>query len=163
MNVFTFHFWTMQINLFRQDLKFHTVKLGTSYVYRSLRQVHLISIEVFTTIVMSKVLFYFEKRKLIFYTSVLPFLGHVMIMLLPNCEEESLSIGGRLLLGTGFFVFGTGIGAYYSISFPAVGMAVPSKIRGLSYGVLCFFQTLAMSMVPILSGIIIEEDISNEI
>jgi hypothetical protein len=66
-----------------------------------------------------------------------------------------LSVGGKFLLGSGFFVFGTGIGAYYSVSFPAVGMAVPKSIRGLSYGVLCFFQTLAMSMVPIISGLII--------
>ena len=67
------------------------------------------------------------------------------------------------MLATGFIVFGTGIGGYYSVSFPAVGMAVPKKIRGLSYGVLCFFQTLAMSLVPILSGRIIEEDVTNEI
>jgi hypothetical protein len=58
----------------------------------------------------------------------------------------------------GFFIFGTGIGGYYSVSFPAVGLAVPSEIRGLAYGILCFFQTLAMSLIPILSGIIIEED-----
>lgn len=86
----------------------------------------------------------------------MPFLGHMMIMLLPNCEEESLTIGGKLMLAAGFLVFGTGIGGYYSVSFPAVGMSVPKKIRGLSYSVLCFFQTLAMSLVPILSGLIIE-------
>lgn len=78
-----------------------------------------------------------------------------MILVLPNCEEKSLSLGGKFLLGCGFVVFGTGIGSYYSVSFPAVGKAVPQKIRGLSYGVLCFFQTLGMAIVPILSGLII--------
>jgi hypothetical protein len=58
-------------------------------------------------------------------------------------------------LALGFFVFGTGIGGYYSVSFPAVGLAVPTSIRGLGYGILCFFQTLAMSLIPILSGFII--------
>lgn len=82
-------------------------------------------------------------------------MGHLMILMLPNCTEESLNLGGKLLLACGFFIFGTGIGAYYSICFPAVGMAVPQKIRGLSYGVLCFFQTIAMSMIPIVSGLII--------
>lgn len=62
----------------------------------------------------------------------------------------------RLILALGFFIFGCGIGGYYSISFPAVGMAVPTKIRGFSYGVLGFFQTLAMSLIPLLAGIIIE-------
>lgn len=72
-----------------------------------------------------------------------------------------MTSGNKFLLAAGFFVFGTGIGGYYSVSFPAVGMAVPQKIRGLSYGVLCFFQTLAMSIVPIFSGLIIEEDVNN--
>jgi hypothetical protein len=30
----------------------------------------------------------------------------------------------------GFLVFGTGLGCYYSVAFPAVGLAVPQKIRG---------------------------------
>ena len=105
---------------------------------------------------MSRFLVCFERKNLIFYTSFLPIVGHMMIMLLPNCEQESLTIGGKLMLASGFFVFGTGIGGYYSVSFAAVGMAVPKSIRGLSYGVLCFFQTLAMSLVPIVSGLIIE-------
>lgn len=52
-------------------------------------------------------------------------------------------------------MFGTGIGGYYSVSFPAVGMAVPTSIRGLAYGVLCFFQALAMALIPMFSGLII--------
>ena len=112
---------------------------------------------------MSRFLVCFERKNLILYTSILPFLGHMMIMFLPNCEKESLTIGGKLMLASGFLVFGTGIGGYYSVSFPAVGMAVPKNIRGLSYSVLCFFQTLAMSLVPILSGLIIEEDVTNEV
>jgi MFS family permease len=74
---------------------------------------------------MSKVLPNFERKNLIFYTSVLPFLGHLIILSLPNCEEETLSTGKKFILGSGFFVFGSGIGVYYSVSFPAVGMAVP--------------------------------------
>lgn len=118
--------------------------------------IYLLLLIVLTTICMSKVLVLMERKNIIFYSSVLPFLGHLMIMMLPNCEQESLSIGGKLLLGCGFFIFGTGIGAYYSVSFAAVGMAVPQKIRGLSYSVLCFFQTIAMSLIPIISGLIIE-------
>ena len=114
-----------------------------------------------TTMAMSRFLGCFERRNLIFFTSVLPFFGHMIITVLPNCEEEELGIEMKFLLGAGFFVFGSGIGAYYSVSFPAVGMSVPQKIRGLSYGVLCFFQTLAMSLIPILSGLIIEEDLTN--
>jgi hypothetical protein len=65
------------------------------------------------------------------------------------------------MLAMGFFMFGMGIGGYYSVSFPAVGLAVPQSIRGLGYGVLCFFQTLAMSLIPMLSGLIIEEDVKD--
>ena len=146
----------MLMNLSKPDSRSHTVRLDTFCVYLFVLQVISFLFIVLTTIAMSRVLALFERKNLIFYSSVLPFLGHLMIMMLPNCEEESLSLSGKLLLACGFFVFGTGIGAYYSISFPAVGMAVPQKIRGLSYGVLCFFQTLAMSLVPILSGLIIE-------
>jgi hypothetical protein len=62
-------------------------------------------------------------------------------------------------LTLGFLTFGTGLGCYYSVAFPAVGLAVPQKIRGMfinnlggAYGVLCFFQTLAMFVVPLVSG-----------
>lgn len=132
------------------------MKQDTFYAYHFVLQVNFLLKIVLTTMAMSRVLILIERKNLILYSSCLPFLGHLMIMMLPNCEEASLSMSGKILLACGFFVFGTGIGAYYSVSFPAVGMAVPQKIRGLSYGVLCFFQTLAMSLVPILSGLIIE-------
>ncbi len=51
-----------------------------------------------------------------------------------------------------------GLGSYYSISFPAVGLCVPEKIRGSAYACLCFFQTLSMTLVPIISGNIIGGD-----
>jgi hypothetical protein len=36
----------------------------------------------------------------------------------------------KLCLILGFLTFGTGLGCYYSVSFPSVGLAVPQKIRG---------------------------------
>lgn len=63
----------------------------------------------------------------------------------------------------GFVLFGMGIAGYYSISMPAIGLAVPQNIRGIGYknlgsafACLGFIQTFAMSIVPEISGAIIE-------
>ncbi len=61
----------------------------------------------------------------------------------------------KILIGAGYFFVGTGIGCYYSVSFPAIGAAVPKKIRGFAYGILSFFQEIGLAIVPICSGLII--------
>ena len=65
----------------------------------------------------------------------------------------------------GMTFFGLGIGTYYSISFPAVGLSVPSHIRGravfyvgMAYACMAFFQTISMTLIPIFAGLIIESE-----
>lgn len=104
---------------------------------------------------------------MIFLASLAPLCGHLMIYLITNCDGES-SFFEELFLVFGLVLFGMGLGSYYSISFPAVGLAVPEGIRGIlflmigtAYACLCFFQTLSMTAVPLISGFIIEEDTVN--
>ena len=69
------------------------------------------------------------RHKLILYVSFIPLLGHSLIFFDFNCDSEpTLAVKGILALGLA--LFGMGIGTYYSVSFPAVGLSVPSKIRG---------------------------------
>ena len=98
-----------------------------------------------------------ERHKLILYVSVIPLLGHSLIFFDVNCESEpTLVVKGILVLGLAFF--GMGIGTYYSVSFPAVGLSVPSKIRGSAYACMAFFQTISMTIIPIFAGLIIESE-----
>ena len=60
------------------------------------------------------------------------------------------------MLIIGLSCFGMGLGSYYSVSFPAIGYTVPESIRGTAYALLCFFQTISMTIVPIISGTIID-------
>ena len=39
---------------------------------------------VITTLIMSRLLLYFPRQSLIFYTSLLPFIGHIIILIIPN-------------------------------------------------------------------------------
>ena len=63
------------------------------------------------------------------YISLIPLLGHSLIFFDINCESEP-SIIEKIVLGFGLTFFGMGIGSYYSVSFPAVGLSVPQRIRG---------------------------------
>ena len=63
------------------------------------------------------------------YISLIPLIGHSLILFDINCESEP-SIIEKIVLGFGLAFFGMGIGSYYSVSFPAVGLSVPQKIRG---------------------------------
>lgn len=67
----------------------------------------------------------YSRPKLIFLSSLLPLLGHLIIFLIDNCEEGETTFFEEMLLILGFSLFGTGIAGYYSISMPAVGLAVP--------------------------------------
>lgn len=80
---------TTPTNSFKCASKYPIAKPATFYVYHSLLQVFYLikKIIVLTTLSMSKVLGLVERKKIIFYSSVLPFIGHLMIMLLPNCEQ----------------------------------------------------------------------------
>jgi len=87
---------------------------------------------VITSAVSSLIIPKVERHKLILYISVIPLLGHSLIFFDFNCDSEpSLIVKGILVFGLAFF--GMGIGTYYSVSFPAVGLSVPSKIRGSLY------------------------------
>ena len=57
-----------------------------------------------------------------------------------------------MALVVGLSFFGMGLGTYYSINFPAVGLSVPQHIRGVGYACMGFVQTLAMTLIPIISG-----------
>jgi MFS family permease len=87
-------------------------------------------------------------------------MGHIIIYITSNCEIETSWLE-ELGIVIGFVLFGTGIAGYYSLSMPGVGLAVPVEIRGTAFAYLGFFQALAMTAVPLISGYIIEEDSSN--
>ena len=65
------------------------------------------------------------------YVSVMPLIGHSLIFLNGNCEGSPTVLAKTLLI-LGMIFFGIGIGTYYSVTFPAVGLSVPRKIRGIN-------------------------------
>ena len=70
-----------------------------------------------------------SRRILIFISTIIPLTGHFIIYMSTNCETHT-SFHQKILLAVGLSFFGMGLGAYYSISFPAVGLSVPESIRG---------------------------------
>jgi hypothetical protein len=79
---------------------------------------------VITSAVSSKILTLMERKKLIFLVAFIPLIGHSIIFFDQDCEVEPTLLGeATLILGLSFF--GMGIGTYYSVSFPAVGLSVP--------------------------------------
>lgn len=111
-----------------------------------------------TSALSSKVLELWPRPVLILASSLLPLAGHGIIFLDENCGEAGATLTGKLTLIVGFCFFGMGIGAYYSISFPGVGLSVPREIRGMGYACMAFFQTIAMTLIPICSGYIVETE-----
>jgi hypothetical protein len=71
-----------------------------------------------------------ERHKLILIISVIPLIGHSLIFFDINCEGEPTPMV-KAILTLGMAFFGMGIGTYYSVSFPAVGLSVPTSIRGM--------------------------------
>ena len=71
----------------------------------------------------------YPRYKLIFFVSFIPFIGHSVIFLDHNCDGSPTLLSSVILL-IGLCFFGMGIGTYYAISFPAVGLSVPQNIRG---------------------------------
>jgi hypothetical protein len=70
------------------------------------------------------------RHKLILYSSIIPLIGHAIIFFDENCENGQETFKGQLILIIGFSFFGMGIGSYYSISFPGIGLSIPEQIRG---------------------------------
>jgi hypothetical protein len=85
---------------------------------------------VITSAVSSYIIPRVQRHRLIFYVSLLPLLGHSLIFFDFNCDQEPTLIV-KIILALGLTFFGIGIGTYYSVSFPAVGLSVPSCIRGI--------------------------------
>jgi hypothetical protein len=79
---------------------------------------------VLTSAISSKILSLIDRRKLIFLIAFIPLIGHSIIFLDRDCEGEPTFLG-ELTLILGFCFFGFGLGSYYSVSFPAVGLSVP--------------------------------------
>ena len=98
-----------------------------------------------------------SRKKLIFVVSLIPLLGHSIIFLDHNCKEAP-SRWAEVALVVGLSFFGMGLGTYYAVSFPAVGLCVPQSIRGVAYACMGFCQTIAMTLIPIVSGEIIETE-----
>lgn len=84
-----------------------------------------------TSAISSYFIQHIQRHKLIFYVSAIPLIGHSLIYLDLNCESEP-TFTGEAMLVLGLIFFGVGIGTYYSVSFPAVGLSVPSNIRGIN-------------------------------
>lgn len=97
---------------------------------------------------------------------MIPLIGHGIIFLDTNCTDGP-TLFGEFILVVGLCFFGMGIGSYYTVSFPGVGLAVPESIRGTyfcnkgtGYACMGFFQTISMTLIPIFSGLIIESETS---
>lgn len=83
-----------------------------------------------TTSLMGKYMLHkFSRQTLIFLSSLLPLSGHILIYFISNCKDK-ISVWEEILLACGFILFGMGLGAYYSVSFSAIGLTVPESIRG---------------------------------
>ena len=66
----------------------------------------------------------FQRKVLVFCSTLIPLIGHFIIFINTNCENAT-SLKQKIFLAIGLSFFGMGLGAYYSISFPAVGLCVP--------------------------------------
>lgn len=81
---------------------------------------------VITSALISKIIPKFQRKSLIFIVSFIPLIGHGIIFLDENCDASGPTLMGEATLIIGFTFFGMGIGTYYSVSFPGVGLSVPS-------------------------------------
>jgi MFS family permease len=113
---------------------------------------------VFTSALSSLIIPKFERSKLILWTSVIPLIGHSIIYSDFDCDLNGETSFGKFILILGFIFFGMGIGSYYSVSFSAVGLSIPQPIRGMGYACMGFFQTIALTLIPIASGYIVESE-----
>ena len=81
---------------------------------------------VITSAISSHILTLMSRQKLIFFVSFIPLIGHSIIYFDQDCSIESgPTFINEAILILGFIFYGMGIGTYYSISFPAVGLSVP--------------------------------------
>lgn len=135
-----------------------TKKQECIYAYPLSLPVKFYDIVVTTTFLLGKfVLGKVARHLLIFLASIVPLVGHTIIYIDHNCQSE-IALSEKIMLILGLIFFGMGLGSYYSISFPAVGLSVPESIRGTAYSCLCLFQTISMTLIPEISGFIIEKD-----
>lgn len=88
----------------------------------------IITTAFFGETIMSKYL----RKDLIFFCSLFPLVGHLTIFFITNCDGET-SLQEEFFLAIGLIFFGMGLGSYYAVSFPAVGLSVPSGIRGTDF------------------------------
>ena len=77
-----------------------------------------------TSAASSEILSLCDRKILIFAVSFIPLIGHSIIFFVEDCDGEPTFMG-QFTLVLGFCFFGMGIGSYYSVSFPAVGLSVP--------------------------------------
>lgn len=80
-------------------------------------------------------------------------LGHCFIYLLPNYHEGAEK--NHTLISFAFFLFGFGLGSYYSVIYPLVGLTVKKEHQGktlynlgTAYALVSFVQALGMSVFP---------------
>ena len=129
-NASIFHFSTMQIPLWSSAIQLRTPTQDHTYAFHLSLPVLSFYILVTITALLGKyVLHKISRRILIFLSTLIPLTGHFIIYMNTNCETHTSS-SQKILLAVGLCFFGMGLGAYYSISFPAVGLSVPENIRG---------------------------------
>lgn len=83
---------------------------------------------VLSTIIFGLLLKRFTRRKLTLISGIIGLAAHTIIYMLPNTKEPTaLSL---VMVALSFFLFGFGLGSYYSIIYPMVGLSVKKEHTG---------------------------------
>lgn len=77
---------------------------------------------VISTIFFGLLLRRFTRRKLAVISGLFGIITHIVIYLLPNTKDPTTS--SLVVVAISFFAFGFGLGSYYSIIYPMVGLSV---------------------------------------
>jgi MFS family permease len=77
---------------------------------------------VFSTMIFGYLLKKFSRRRLAFLSGLIGVFAHLMIYWLPNSNLPTDH--NMMLVALAFFAFGFGLGSYYSIIYPLVGLSV---------------------------------------
>lgn len=73
----------------------------------------------------------YTKRKLALVSGAIGIFAHIMIYFLPNFHEGADK--NHTLISLAFVLFGFGLGSYYAVIYPLVGLAVKKEHQGKLY------------------------------
>ena len=116
---------------------------------------------IMSTIIFGLLLKRFTRRKLALMSGVIGLSSHAVIYMLPNTTTPTTF--SLAMVAFSFFAFGFGLGSYYSIIYPMVGLSVKKEHTGTAYGIVSFVQALGMTVYPEISAFIIERGATQDV